>query len=92
MGEVTTHIIAAFEIFESLKKQRIALRPQYLREKYSFPENDTQCDDITQFTEPPIIGSFRLALNEMGLYELYLQEGRHMNELHSPGDTVGEGG
>jgi hypothetical protein len=75
MGEATTHIIAAFEIFESLKTKRIAHRPDYLKEKYNFPENNPDCDDITQFTEPPIQGSYRLALNELGLYRLYYEEG-----------------
>lgn len=74
MGEATTHIIATYEIFESLKSNRIAKRPQYLKGKYSFPENDPDCDDISKFKLPPISGSYRLALNEVGLYRLYLLE------------------
>lgn len=76
IGEATTHIIALYEIFESIKTHRIARRPGYLKEKYSFPERDPDCDDITKFTDPPIYGSYRLALNEVGLYRLYLGEAR----------------
>lgn len=76
MGEATTHIIALYEIFESVKTLRIARRPDYLKERYNFPEKDPDCDDITKFTDPPIYGSYRLALNEVGLYRLYLKEGR----------------
>jgi hypothetical protein len=74
IGEATTFIIATYEILESLKTQRIAKRPIYLKKKYLFPENDPDCDDITKLAPPPIRGSYHIALNEIGLYRLYLYE------------------
>ncbi|MCK4499791.1 hypothetical protein KAU11_04795 [Candidatus Babeliales bacterium] len=74
-GEATTLILATYEIFESLKNERIAKRPDYLKEKYTFPDNDPDCDNIEAFTQPPINGvTFRLALNEISLYGVYLEE------------------
>lgn len=72
IAELTTIIMATYEIFESLNKNQIAKRLDYLKKKYSFPDGDIDCDDIKKFTDPPIYGSFRIALNDLGLYELYL--------------------
>jgi hypothetical protein len=73
-GESTMLILATYEIFESLKSEQIAKRPSYLKEKYTFPDNDPNCDVLETFTEPPISKVFQLALNEISLYKVYLDE------------------
>jgi len=74
-GESTMLIIATYEIFESLKTKKIAKRPEYLKTKYTFPDLDPDCDNFELFTPPPINGTvFRLALNELSLYGVYLRE------------------
>lgn len=76
MGEATMHIIALYEIFESLYTRQLAERPAYLNSKYKFPENGHDCEDVTRLTDPPIHGVFCIALNEVGLYRLYLNAAR----------------
>jgi len=74
-GESTMLILATYEIFESIKSNRIASRPAHQKEKYIFPDRDPDCDNFEKFTPPPIYGIvFRLALNELSLYGQYLQE------------------
>jgi hypothetical protein len=73
-GESTMLIIATYEIFESIKTMKLAKRPAYLKNKYSFPDGDFDCDVHEKFVEPPIRSVFHLALNELGLYRLYLKE------------------
>src|SRR5258708_23950311 len=74
-GESTMLIIASYEIFESLKTEAIAKRPEYLKAKYTFPDRDPNCDNFETFLPPPIKGiAFQLALNELNLFGLYLQE------------------
>jgi hypothetical protein len=74
-GESTMLILATYEIFESLKTNKIAKRPEYLKAKYTFPDLDPDCDKFESFTPPPINGTvFRLALNELSLYGVYLNE------------------
>lgn len=74
-GESTLLILATYEIFESLKADRIAKRPAYLKEKYSFPNSDPDSDNFETFKPPPIRGIvFQLALNELNLYGMYLKE------------------
>ena len=74
-GESTMLILATYEIFESLKTEKIATRPQYLKSKYTFPDRNPDCDNIDTFTPPPIKGIvFQLALNELNLFGVYLEE------------------
>ncbi|MFH6958918.1 hypothetical protein ACHRV1_16080 [Flavobacterium aquidurense] len=73
-GESTMLIIATYEIFESIKTEQIAKRPNYLKNKYSFPDNDPNCDVFEIFKPPPITSVFQLALNELSLYGIYLEE------------------
>jgi len=74
-GEATMLILATYEIFESIRKNRIASRPAHQKVKYTFPDKDPDCDNFEKFTPPPIYGIvFRLALNELSLYGPYLQE------------------
>ncbi len=73
-GESTMLILATYEIFESIKKEMFAKRPAYLKGKYIFPDRETECDNPDNFLPPPIRLVFHLALNEVGLYKLYLEE------------------
>lgn len=73
-GESTMLILATYEIFESLKTEKFAKRPNYLKNKYTFPDLDTECDNIDTFEPPPIKRVFQLALNDLGLYGVYLEE------------------
>ncbi|MCG2610652.1 hypothetical protein LZZ90_03940 [Flavobacterium sp. SM15] len=74
-GEATMLILATYEIFESVKTNKIAKRPARLKSKYIFPDQDPDCDTFEKFTPPPIHGTvFRLALNEINLYGVYLNE------------------
>ena len=74
-GEATVLILATYEIFESIRTNRIASRPAHQKAKYSFPDGDPECDNLEKFTPTPINGIvFRLALNELNLYGPYLKE------------------
>jgi hypothetical protein len=74
-GEATMLILATYEIFESLKTEAIAKRPAYLKAKYTFPDQDPDCDNFEKFVPPPINGIvFQLALNELNLFGPYLRE------------------
>jgi hypothetical protein len=73
-GESTLLILATYEIFESLNKDSFAKRPDYLKRKYSYPDQDQECDNWKNFTPPPITNVFQLALNEISLFKLYLDE------------------
>lgn len=76
-GESTALIIAVFEIFESLNTERIAKRPEYLKRKYLFPDQDSECDNPSTFLPPPIKGiTFQIALNELSLFKPYLESTR----------------
>lgn len=75
-GESTSIIIATYEIFESIRYNRIAKRSEARRNKYTFPDGQIDCDDITKFEDPPIFGTWKLALNELGLYRMYLIEAK----------------
>lgn len=79
-GESTLLIIATYEIFESLKTEVFAKRPNYLKDKYTFPDEDPNCDNYEFYVPPPIYGVvFRLALNELSLYGVYLEELKKKN-------------
>lgn len=73
-GESTMLILAIYEIFESLKTEQIAKRPAYYKGKYTFPDNDPNCDVFELFKPPPIRSVFQLALNELSLFGVYLEE------------------
>ncbi len=73
-GESTMLILATYEIFESLKTEQIAKRPNYLKSKYTFPDNNPNCDVFETYEAPPIRAVFQLALNELSLYGVYLDE------------------
>ena len=73
-GEATLLIIATYEIFESLKTEKYAKRPIYLKNKYSFPDNEPNCDVFGTYKNLPIRAVFQLALNELGLYKVYIDE------------------
>ncbi|WP_204316602.1 hypothetical protein, partial [Klebsiella pneumoniae] len=67
-------ILATYEIFESIRTNRVASRPAHQKAKYTFPDSDPDCDNFEKFTPPPIYGIvFRLALNELNLYGPYLR-------------------
>ncbi|WFB69099.1 MULTISPECIES: hypothetical protein [Chryseobacterium] len=81
LGESTLHILATYEILESLKKNQIAKRPNHQKSKYTFPFEKEDSDDFRLFTPPPISGSaFKIALNELGLYGTYLQEAEKLKQ------------
>ncbi len=74
-GEATMLILATYEIFESIKTEQIANRSAKLKAKYTFPDLDPNCDNFETFVPPPIRGIvFQLALNELNLFGVYLQE------------------
>lgn len=73
-GESTMLIIAIYEVFESLKTEKIAKRPAYYKGKYNFPDNDLESDNFEKFKDPPLTNVFQLALNELSLYVVYLEE------------------
>jgi len=73
-GESTMLILATYEIFESLKTEVIAKRPDYLKAKYTFPDQDPNCDNFETFAPPPITAVFQMALNELNLFGIYLRE------------------
>ena len=73
-GEATMLIIATYEIYESLKTNKIAKRPNYLKKKYTFPDNNLDCDNFETFLPPPLKTVFQIALNELNLYTIYLRE------------------
>ncbi|WP_343640805.1 hypothetical protein [Chryseobacterium sp.] len=72
-GESTMLILATYEILESLKKNKIASRPDSQKRRYSFPDGDPNCDNPKKFTPLPTNIIFRIALNELNLYKLYLE-------------------
>lgn len=73
-GEATLLILASYEIFESLKNDKYAKRPAYLKNKYSYPDQSQECDDIATYKIPIDGIVFQIALNEMGLYRIYIDE------------------
>ena len=73
-GEATILLLACYEIFESLRTEKYAKRPEYLKNKYKFPDQVENCDDISTY-QIPINGiAFQLALNEMGLFKIYIDD------------------
>lgn len=80
-GEATLLMIAIYEIYESLKNNAIAQRPSYLKAKYSFPDQDSECDNPTTFRHPITGIIFQLALNEMGMVKLYTENLGKVMEL-----------
>ena len=79
-GESTMLILATYEIFESLNTNSIAKRPEYLKAKYSFPDQDPDCDNFKTYSHPPIRVVFQLALNEISLFKIYLDELEKINK------------
>lgn len=79
-GEATTLILACYEIFESLKTEKYAKRPQYLKNKYTFPDMIEDCDDVSTYKIPIKGIAFQLALNEMGLFKIYIDEHNLKNQ------------
>jgi len=73
-GESTCLIIATYEIFESIKAEQIAKRPTKLKAKYNFPDLDPNCDNPTTYAVPIKGIAFQLALNELGLYGIYIKD------------------
>lgn len=73
-GEATTLILACYEIFESLKTEQYAKRPEYLKNKYMFPDQVEDCDDASTYKIPINGISFQLALNELGLFKIYIDD------------------
>lgn len=73
-GEATLLILATYEIFEGLNTNSFAKRPEYLKAKYSYPDQNEECDNWKTFTPPPLNSVFQLALNEISLYKLYLDK------------------
>jgi hypothetical protein len=71
----TLLIIGTYEVFESLKHKKFAKRPDYLKSKYHL--NDMDDDNYKKFgNNPPKEGRiFQLALNELSLYKIYLENG-----------------
>lgn len=73
-GESTLLILATYEIFESLKNNRLAMRPAYLKAKYIFPDKIPNGDDVSIFSIPIDGITFQLALNELSLFGLYIED------------------
>lgn len=73
-GEATLLMISVYEIFESLKTEKYAKRPQYLKNKYTFPNENSKSEDISTFKIPIIADIFQLALNELGLFKIYIDD------------------
>lgn len=74
VGESVLHILATYEIYKSLETEKIAKRPDYYKNKYSFPDMDEECDVYEKFPYPPFRSVFHLALNELNLMIVYLKE------------------
>lgn len=73
-GETTLFILATYEIFESLKAHKFAHRSSRQSSKYDF-QGDPGSDNWRLFSGPPIPSHpFKIALNELSLYGLYLRE------------------
>lgn len=73
-GEATLLMIAVYEIFESLKTEKYAKRPAYLKNKYEFPNETEKSEDISTFKIPIMADIFQLALNELGLFKIYIDD------------------
>lgn len=67
--------VAAYEIFDSLTVNRIAKRLQNRKQKYEYPKTSLDNDLIENFPDtPPLTETWHVALNDLSLYKLYLQE------------------
>lgn len=73
-GESTLLILATYEIFESLKNEKLAKRPAYLKAKYTYPDQNPDCDNVTTYSIPIRGIAFQLALNELSLFRLYIED------------------
>jgi hypothetical protein len=73
-GEATLLMIAVYEIFESLKTEKYAKRPPYLKSKYKFPNETEASEDRSTFKIPIMADIFQLALNELGLLKIYIDD------------------
>ena len=74
VGESILLILATYEIYKSLETEKIAKRPDYYKNKYSFPDMDEDCDVYEKLPYPPFRSVFHLALNELNLMIVYLKE------------------
>lgn len=65
-------LIAIYEILDSLYVNQIATRLQSRKDKYAYPVESDHCDNIASFGGPPLLDTWQVALNELGLYKVYL--------------------
>ena len=70
-ADLTILALAIFEIMESLGKNQVAKRLPYYKDKYNYPKDADNSDDVSTFTDPPLRGYWHKALNELGLYQFY---------------------
>lgn len=69
--------IAIYEIMDSLWNNQLARRLSLRKGKYAYPVESANTDDIASFPEvPPYTETWHVALNELGLYGVYLDARR----------------
>ena len=70
-ADLTILALAIFEIMESLEKNKFAKRMPHYKDKYNYPNDADNSDEISTFTDPPLKVYWHKALNELGLYQFY---------------------
>ena len=69
--------IAAYEIFDSLYAYRIAQRLPKKKMRYQDPVESPDTDRLDSLPDiPPLIETWHVALNDLSLYAVYLNEKR----------------
>lgn len=70
-ADLTILAIAIYEIIESLEKNKVAKRLVHHKEKYNYPNDADNSDEVFTFQNPPLYAYWHKALNELGLYQFY---------------------
>lgn len=79
--------IASYEIIDSLTVNKIAKRIENRKLKYSYPVETTDCDKIGNLPEitpnNPLTETWHVALNDLGLYGLYIDYQKQQQSKNS---------
>lgn len=70
-ADLTVMGLAIYEIMDSLETNQIAKRLTRAKDRYDYPDGLENCDDVSTFTDPPLMPYWHKALNELGLYQFY---------------------
>lgn len=71
-ADLTILALAIYEIIESLESSKVARRLDHYKNKYDYPDGCNSFEDVSTFTPPPLFAYWHKALNELGLYQFYL--------------------